>query len=367
MNLDTLLNPQIDSLPIYQPGRPIEDVARELGVDSTSIIKLASNENPLGPSPLALEAGTKALKDTWMYPDNGGHALVEALADARGVTPSQIVLGAGSNEIFYRLCDLLVRPGVEVVMGAQAFVTYRIATLLAGGTPIRVPMPEFGHDLDAMRAAITNRTRLVFLPNPNNPTGSILPAKAVEAFARSLPEHVVFCYDEAYAEYESEPADLRSLMLEGRHIVSTRTFSKIHGLAGLRIGYGYGESGLVARLNQVRPPFNTGNVAQASALAALQDSAWVVKSRELNRVGMKQLCAGFEGLGIRFVPSHGNFVLIEVAAAMSVFSALQSRGVIVRPVGGYDLPHHLRISVGTEAQNESCLMALGEVLNSPPW
>lgn len=362
MKLEALLNSQIESLPIYQPGRPIEVVAAELGLDPSRIVKLASNENPLGPSPLALEAGAKALKDVGFYPDNGGFQLVEALSALRGVHPSQIVLGAGSNEIFYRLCDLFVRPGVEVVMGAQAFVTYRIATLLAGGDLVEVPMPHFCHDLAAMRAAVTERTRLVFLPNPNNPTGTRLPAAAILDFVHSLPDHVVFCYDEAYAEYESSPVDLRPLMEAGRFIVATRTFSKIYGLAGMRLGYGYGERSLIARLNQIRPPFNTGNVAQACALAALRDTAWVERSQEVNRTGLIQLNEGLSALGLDVVPSFGNFVLVKIPHAAAVFDALLQRGVIVRPLMGYDLPDHLRISVGTRSQNSVCLNSLREIL-----
>lgn len=363
MKLEALLNPQIEALPIYQPGRPIEVVARELGLDPATVIKLASNENPLGPSPRAIAAGERALRESGLYPDNGGYALVGALADRLEMEPTDLMLAAGSNEVFYRLCDLFVRPGVEVVMGAQAFVTYLIATMLAGGTPVRVPMPGFTHDLAAMRAAITERTRLVFLPNPNNPTGTRLPSGEVIAFAESLPEHVVFCYDEAYAEYDDDPVDLRPLMRAGRLIVATRTFSKIHGLAGLRIGYGYGQRDLIARLNQVRPPFNTGNVAQACALAALEDDAWVERSREVNRVGLRELGAGLAGLGLETVPSAGNFVLVRVPQASTVCAALQRRGVIVRPLAGYDLPDHLRISVGTAPQNARCVEALAQSLN----
>ncbi len=364
MDYAPLLNPQIEGLPVYQPGRPIEVVAEELGLDPDAIIKLASNENPLGPSPRALSAAESALNDAWLYPDNGSFALTRALASRLGLKTGQIVLGAGSNEIFYRLCDLFVRPGVEVVMGAQAFVTYRIATGLAGGTPVRVPMPDYTHDLDAMRAAVTERTRLVFLPNPNNPTGTALGAQEVLAFAESLPGHVVFCYDEAYAEYEEEPVDLRPLIAAGRPIVATRTFSKIYGLAGLRIGYGYGEQGLIARLNQIRPPFNTSNVAQAAALAALDDTAWLEKSRQSNAQGLRQLAAGFDALGLEYVPSAGNFVLVRIPEPATVFEHLQRAGVIVRPVAGYDLPDHLRISVGTAPQNARCLEELGNILKS---
>lgn len=364
MKYASLLNPQISQLPVYQPGRPIELVAREMGLDPAEVIKLASNENPLGVPPAAIEAGERALRDCWLYPDNAAHSLTHALAERLAMEPAALVLGAGSNDIFYRLGELFVRPGVEVVMGEYAFISYRIATLLHGGTPVMVPMPDFRHDLAAMRAAITKRTGLVFLPNPNNPTGTGLPAAEVEAFVESLPEEVIFCYDEAYAEYETEPVDLRRFMRAGKKIVATRTFSKIYGLAGLRLGYGYGERELIDLLNQVRPPFNTSNVAQASALAALGDESWVSRSRETNRTGLAQLDRGLRQLGLEPVPSRANFVLVRMPDAPTVWGALQRRGIIVRPLAGYGLPHHLRISVGTPAQNTRCLQALAEILNT---
>ena len=362
MNYAALLNPQVGGLPVYQPGRPIEVVARELGMAPEAFIKLASNENPLGPSPLALEAAAKAMKDVWLYPDNSGYDLTGRLAEKLGVPFSSIVLGAGSNEIFYRLCDLFVGPETEVVVGAQAFVTYRIATILRGGTPVRVPMPEGYHDLEAMLAAITEKTRLVFLPNPNNPTGTTLPAEAIRAFVEQLPEHVVFCYDEAYAEYEEASLDLRDLMEAGRKIVATRTFSKIYGLAGLRIGYAYGEKGLIDLIQKVRPPFNTGSVSQAAALGALADDSWVEKSRSSNEAGLRQLEAGFDRLGLSWTPSGGNFLLVRVPGAPMVCETLQRLGIIVRPLAGYDLPEHLRVSVGTEKQNGLCLDAFAKAL-----
>jgi histidinol-phosphate aminotransferase len=364
MSYATLLNPQIDTLPVYQPGRPIEVVARELGLNPAEIIKLASNENPLGASPLALEAAAKALKDVWLYPDNGGYDLTGRLAETMGVPFESIVLTAGSNEVFYRLGDLFVAPGAEVVMGAQAFITYRISTLLRGGTEVLVPMPDGVHDLAAMRAAITERTRLVFLPNPNNPTGTYLPADEVLAFAESLPEHVVFCYDEAYAEYQEAAVDLRPLMRAGRKIVATWTFSKIYGLAGFRIGYGYAEAELATLLQKVRPPFNTGSVAQEAALAALDDDLWVQRSRSENEAGLRQMEAGFDQLGFSWTPSKANFILVEVPNAAEVSSDLQQAGVIVRPVAGYGLPNHLRVTIGTAAQNSRCLNALSSVSGS---
>ena len=363
MDYTTLLNPQIQRLPVYEPGRPIELVAQEFGLNPAQVIKLASNENPLGASPRALEAAGKALRDSAVYPENSAFFLVRDLAEHHGLKPECFTMGAGSNEIFYLLCGLFVRPGVEVVMGAHAFITYLIATSLAGGTPVLVPMPELRHDLDAMRAAITEKTRLVFLPNPNNPTGTRVDNAAVLEFARSLPEHVIFCYDEAYAEYDRDPVDLRPLIREGRKIVATRTFSKIYGLAGLRIGYGMSDPALAKLLNATRPPFNTSSIAQAAARAALQDPAWVERSRASNALGLVRLQAGFEALELPSVPSAGNFILVKVPDAASVFSQLQKQGVIVRPVKGYGLPEYLRVSVGTESQNDRCLEALGQILN----
>ncbi len=362
MDYATLVNPQIKRLPVYEPGRPIELVAREFGLHPSEVIKLASNENPLGTSPLAMEAARKALGGVALYPENSAHFLVRDLAEQHGLAPQCFTMAAGSNEIFYLLCDVFVRTGIEVVMGAHAFVTYKIATMLAGGTPIEVPMPGLVHDLDAMRAAITDQTRLVFLPNPNNPTGTRVEKEALLAFARSLPDHVVFCYDEAYAEYEEDPADLRPLIREGRKIVITRTFSKIYGMAGLRIGYGMSEPELARLLNAVRPPFNTGLVAQEAARAALQDTAWIERSRLANAEGMRQLQAGFDALGLSWVPSSGNFILVEIPDAPTVYQKLQAMGVIVRPVKGYGLPTYLRISIGTAEQNTRCLSALTHIL-----
>lgn len=364
MSYAALTNPQIDALPVYQTGKPIELVARELGLNPAEIIKLASNENPLGASPLAIEAASRALQDVWLYPDNGAFALTGRIAETLRVPFESIVLAAGSNEIFYRLGDLFVGPGAEVVMGTQAFITYRISTLLRGGTEVLVPMPDGVHDLVAMRAAITDRTRLVFLPNPNNPTGTFLPAKEVLEFAGSLPEHVVFCYDEAYAEYQEEAVDLRPLMEAGRKIVVTRTFSKIYGLAGFRIGYAYAESGLARLLQKVRPPFNTGSVAQVAALAALDDADWILQSRRSNEEGLRQLESGFARLRLRWTPSKANFILVEVEGAGEVSDRLQHAGVIVRPLAGYGLMNHLRVSVGTAAQNSRCLEAFRSVLGS---
>lgn len=354
----------IPALPVYQPGRPIDLVAREQGLQPDQVVKLASNENPLGPPDGVAEAVAQALAQGHRYPDNAGWQLTQRLAGLLDVDEGQIVLGAGSNELFYLLCELFVEPGVEVVLGAYAFISYRIATLRAGGTPVEVPMPGLTHDLDALLAAITPRTRLVFLPNPNNPTGTRVETDALLRFVEALPEHVVLCYDEAYAEYQEAPADLRPCLARGRKLVITRTFSKIYGLAALRIGYGITDPELAGLLNAVRPPFNTSSLAQAAACAALDAADWVARARTANRDGLEQLARGLKALGLDVVPSHTNFVLVRVPEAAECAAQLQRQGVIVRPVANYRLPEHLRISVGTTAENARLLDALASVLTS---
>lgn len=361
MKYEDLIRRQIRSLPVYQPGKPIELVARENGIPLDSIIKLASNENPLGSPPLAVEAVRKAAQDMAPYPDNNGFELVSALSAKHGFAPAQITLAAGSNEIFYRLCDLFAEPGVEVVVGEYAFISYRISALLAGATVVPVPMPGLQHDLEAMLAAITPKTRLVFLPNPNNPTGTGLPPAEVEAFARTLPEHVVFCYDEAYAEYETQTLDVQRLIREGVNMIGTRTFSKVYGLAGLRIGYGYSCPELAALLNRVRPPFNTGGLAQAAAIASLGDDEWVRHSCAVNESGRVQLREGIGALGYETSGDHGNFILFSAGDAAKLCQSLQQMGVIVRPLAGYGLPNHLRVTIGSEPGNARFLDALAQL------
>lgn len=361
MKYADLTRRQIASLPVYQPGKPIELVARERGVDPGDIIKLASNENPLGPPPAAIKAMRESAAGSALYPDNSGFELVRALCRKHGFKPDQLILAAGSNEIFYLLADLFLEKGTEVVLGRYGFISYRIASLMAGASVVDTPMPDLTHDLQAMRDAVTEKTRLVFLPNPNNPTGTALAASDVAAFARSLPEWVVFCYDEAYAEYEDGPLDVQALIREGVKIVGTRTFSKIYALAGLRIGYGYAHPDLADLLNRVRPPFNTGSLAQAAALAALGDDAFVAESREVNTLGRVQLDKGLRDLGLDTVGNHGNFILFSLENAPRVAQDLQEMGIIVRPLAGYGLPHHLRVSIGTEAQNARFLEALARI------
>ncbi len=361
MKYTDLIRPQIGTLPVYQPGKPIELLAREKGLQLESIIKLASNENPLGSPPGVVEAVRRAAANMAPYPDNNGYALVRALAGRYGFDPAQLTLGAGSNEIFYRLCDLFAAPGVEVVVGEYAFISYRISAMLAGATVVPAPMPDLKHDLNALLEAITPATRLVFLPNPNNPTGTGLPPSEVEQFARALPEWVVFCYDEAYAEYEEEVLDVQALIRDGIKIIGTRTFSKVYGLAGLRIGYGYSHPDLAELLNRVRPPFNTSSLAQVAAMAALADEDWVRHSRTVNAAGRQQLLEGMERIGVSCRGTHGNFVLFSLEQADSIWKSLQQMGIIVRPLASYGLPDHLRVTIGSEPQNARFLDALAQL------
>jgi histidinol-phosphate aminotransferase len=355
-----LANRPVLTQPVYEAGRPIEVVAREFGLDPASVIKLASNENPLGPSPLGLAAARKALENSHLYPDGGCTFLREKLAAKWSLRPSNFVIGNGSNEVMILLAQAFLRPGDEVVFGSQAFIVYKLATLLFGATPVEVPMPGFRHDLAAMRAAVTSRTRIVFLASPNNPTGGTDSPEEIVALARSLPEDVIFCLDEAYAEYLDRTADLRPLMAEGRKVVVTRTFSKAYGLAGLRVGYLVGSEEVCGLINRVRQPFNVNLPALAGAEAALDDAEFLSRSRRANAEGVAQLSDGLRRLGFEFIPGHANFLAAKIPNAEAAFTTLQKAGVIVRPLKGYGMGGWLRLTVGTPAQNERLLSELSK-------
>jgi histidinol-phosphate aminotransferase len=361
MTLSALVNPSVLTQPVYEPGKPIEDVARELGLDPAGILKLASNENPLGPSPLAVAAATRALAHGELYPDGGCFVLRQKLAARHGLAAEQFVVGNGSNEILELLGHVFLRPGDEVVMGAPAFIVYKLVALLFGARPVEVPLVDHRHDLDALARAVTPRTKLVFLPSPNNPTGTANTEAEIHAFVRALPEQVVFVFDEAYAEYLENPPDLRPLLAEGRKVVGLRTFSKIFGLASLRVGYGYASPELAGLLNRVRQPFNVNAVGQAAAVAALDDAEFTARARATNASGLSQLASALAGRGLEIVPSVANFLLVKVGDGARVFTELQRRGVIVRPMKPYGMPEWVRVTVGTAAQNERFLAALDEV------
>jgi len=348
--------------PVYTPGKPISQVAREFGLDPAAIDKLASNENPLGPSPKAVAAAAAALSEVNLYPDGGCWDLTAKLSERLGIGRDQLVFSNGSNELLELVAHVFLGPDTEAVMGENTFIVYKLATLLMGAKPVEVPMPGFAHDLAAMRAAVTPKTRVVFLASPNNPTGTAHTEAELIRFVRSLPEDVLFVLDEAYAEYQDPAPDLRPLIAGGWPVLCARTFSKIYGLAGLRVGYGYTRPDIAALLQRVRAPFNVNSVAQAAAVAALDDEEFVRRSRESNRAGLAQLEAGFKKLGLGCVPSAANFILVAVPEAARAFGFLQARGTIVRPFGS--MPGHLRISVGTADQNKRCLDNLAAFLAS---
>jgi histidinol-phosphate aminotransferase len=361
MNFESLVKPAVRTQPVYEPGKPIEYVARELGLDPAGIIKLASNENPFGPSPRALAAAKQALEHGELYPDGGCFELRQKLAARHGLAADQFVVGNGSNEIIELLGHAFIGPGDEVVMGAPAFVVYKLVTLLFGAKAIEVPLRDWRHDLAAIAGAVTPRTKLVYVCSPNNPTGTANTEAELLAFARTLPEHVIAVFDEAYAEFVERAPDLRPLIAEGRKVVCLRTFSKIFGLASLRIGYGYSGAELCALLNRVRQPFNVNAIAQAAAIAALDDGAFAERCARENRAGLAQLETGCRELGLEFVPSVANFMLIKVGDGLRFFERLQQAGIIVRPVKSYGLPEWIRVTVGTRDQNARLLAALGRL------
>jgi histidinol-phosphate aminotransferase len=344
----------------YVGGKPIDEVARELDLDPATIIKLASNENPRGASPKVQAAIAAALGDLTRYPDGNGYALKAALASRLRVAPEQIVLGNGSNDVLELVTQAFLRPGDDALYSQYAFIVYPLATQARGAHGIEVAAKDHGHDLDAMLAAITGNTRVVFIANPNNPTGTWLAGDVVERFISAVPRDVIVVLDEAYDEFldPSERAHSTAWISRYPNLVVSHTFSKAHGLAALRVGYGVMDAAIADLLNRVRQPFNVNSLAQTAALAALEDTQYVEDSRVLNREGRRQLEAGLQALRLRYLPSRGNFVLFEAGDAMAVYQALLRQGVIVRPVANYGLPAWLRVTVGTAQENERFLASL---------
>jgi len=358
-------NSALSTLPRYQPGRPIEEVARELNLPANEIIKLASNENPLGPSPLALAAMQKTLATLHLYPDGNAFYLKQKLAEKVGVAPANLVLGNGSNEIIEFVGHAYFAPGVDVVVSQFCFAIYPLVAKMFGANLVTVPAKNHGHDLPAMLRAITPQTRVVFVANPNNPTGTLVPREEVIAFVNEIPDHVLLVMDEAYLEFLEDPADLASLVRLGvrPNLLLMRTFSKIYGLAGLRIGYGIGHPDLISALEKIRQPFNINSLAQAGALAALDDQEYVRRTRANNLAGLQFFQRAFRALKLEYVPSAANFILVRVGRGQAVFAAMQKQGVIARPMDGYQLGEWLRISIGTPGENERCLSALKSALD----
>jgi histidinol-phosphate aminotransferase len=355
----------VRSIAPYQPGKPISEVARELGLKEESIVKLASNENPRGIGPRTRAAIERALGEIARYPDGNGHELKTALARRYGVDLSSIVLGNGSNDVLELVAHAFLGPGRAAVYSQHCFAVYPLATQARGARGIQVAAKDFGHDLDAMAAAIDDETYVVWIANPNNPTGTMLAADALEAFVKRVPERVLVVLDEAYNEYLPSELKAESVKWLRRHpnLIVTRTFSKAYGLAGLRVGYALAHASVADIMNRVRQPFNVNSLALAAAAAALDDMEFVAKSFALNLQGMKQLEEGAQRLGLAWIPSSGNFITVRVGKANEIFRRLLKRGVIVRPVGGgYQLPEHLRVTVGTAEENDRFLSALSASL-----
>ncbi len=346
----------------YQPGKPITELAREMGIPVEKILKLASNENPLGMSPKAKKAVEAAIGGIARYPDQ--FELIRAVAKRCGVMQSQIVLGNGSNDVLDLIARVFLAPGRSAVFAQHAFAVYPLATLSTGAALISTPAKNYGHDLAAMRAAVRPDTRIVWIANPNNPTGNFLPYPEVRAFLEAVPKDVVVVLDEAYNEYlpPAERVDTAAWIADFPNLVVTRTFSKIFGLAGLRVGYALASAEIADLMNRVRQPFNVNNLAIAAAIAALDDHLFVAESYELNRRGMEQLVGGLKRLGLEHIPSHGNFVTFKAGDGAAVNQKLLKQGVIVRPIGGYGLPEWLRVTIGTEPENVHFLEALEKAL-----
>jgi histidinol-phosphate aminotransferase len=350
----------------YQPGKPISELAREMGIDEASIIKLASNENPLGSSPLACRAIEGQLAGLARYPDGSAYDLKQALSVYYKLPQEQIVVGNGSNDVLELAGRCFLHGGTSAVMSQHAFVVYHLATQVAGATRIEVPAKNYGHDLDAMVAAVREDTRVLWIANPNNPTGTLVRAEALRALLTKLPRAVVVVLDEAYNEYLPDAVQMNTVrwLNEFPNLIITRTFSKAYGLAGVRVGYALTHPEIADLMNRVRQPFNVTTIGQAAATAALGDREFVRRSVEVNASGMRQITDGLKRLQLDFIPSFGNFVSFRAAGAQQVYVRLLQRGVIVRPIGGYGMPEHLRVTVGLESENARFLTALQSALHA---
>ena len=361
--IQEIANRELLDLVPYEPGKPVDDVARELGLDPAMVIKLASNENPLGPSPLAVAAMHKELERCHFYPDGGGFHLRNAIAEKFGLTRENVVLGNGSNEIIELLFHTFTRPGIhEIITARHAFAVYTLMAQLFGVRAVIVDDVDFTPDLPAMLRAVTPQTRLIFLASPNNPTGTRVTNEALEAFLRDLPPHVIAVLDEAYYEFLDNPPDTIASVKNGARVVLMRTFSKIQGLAGLRIGYGLATSEIADLLQRARQPFNANSIAQAGAIAGLADIEHQQKTKKLTDEGRERLESAFGEMGLKYVPSSANFVMVNVGDGGEVFKRLMKKGIIVRSMVSYHLPAYIRVSVGTSEQNERFLSELPSAL-----
>lgn len=349
----------VTKLQPYVPGKPIEELERELGI--TNIVKLASNENPLGPSDKVLSAIAEASKEITRYPDGNGFTLKSALAEKYQLSIEQITLGNGSNDVLELIARAFVSPDEEVMFSQYAFAVYPLVTQAIAAKAVIAAARDYGHDLHAMSTLISDKTKLIFIANPNNPTGTHLPADELEAFIAQVSDKTLIVLDEAYVEYGDQDTNSISLLAKYPNLIITRTFSKAYGLAGLRVGYALSDPKIADILNRIRQPFNVNSLALVAATVALSDDAYIEKTKHHNDAGMKQLTAGFDTLGLSTIPSKGNFITVDVKrSGEEVFADLLRLGVIVRPVSNYGLPKHIRVSIGLESENQRLLDALGQ-------
>jgi histidinol-phosphate aminotransferase len=357
-----LANRGLRDLAVYEPGKPIEETARELGADPGAIVKLASNENPLGPSPKAIQAMRSALENAHLYPDGSGFYLIKAIAGNLGLVPENVILGNGSNEVIEFLGHAFLNPGDDVITCQYAFIVYKLLATAFSVRTIETPSPDYQQNLEATLEAITPKTRLIFIPNPNNPTGTLVSQSAIDDFMSRVPDTIIVVFDEAYFEFLDDPPDTLRFVRQGRNVVVLRTFSKIHGLAGLRIGYAIAPSEIIEVLHKTRQPFNINSIAQAGALAALEDDAHLRQTKLVADEGRAYLQEQFADMRIPFVPAVANFVMVNVGDGCAVFERLLRRQIIVRPLKGYGLPEWVRISVGAMEENKKLIAALRDVV-----
>jgi len=356
-------SPQLRDLAVYEPGKPIEETARELKVDPSEIIKLASNENPLGPSPKALVAMRAALDAAQLYPDGGGFHLRNALAEELGFARENIILGNGSNEVIEFIGHAFLDRGDDVITSKHAFIAYKLIAALFGARTIETPSPNFQPDLKAILEAITAKTRIIFIANPNNPTGALIPQDKIDTFVAGIPENIVVVFDEAYFEFLDRPPDTLRYVRGGRNVLVLRTFSKIHGLANLRVGYGIARREMIDVLQKTRQPFNVNGIAQIGALAALDDKVHQRRTKAVIDEGRAYLEKQFREMKLEFVPAAANFVMANVGDGAAVFKKLLAEKIILRPLNGYNLPEWIRMTVGTMEQNKKCIAVLKELLS----
>ncbi len=362
-SIECFANRNVLELVAYQPGKPIEETARELGLNPQDIVKLASNENPLGPSPKAVEAVRNAAAGVHIYPDGAAFRLRSAIAMFCGVDFEETVVGCGSSEVIELVCHALLNPQAEVVAAKHAFSMYPIMSKLFNAKYVEVEnKADLSHDLNAFLAAITPNTRVVFITNPTNPIGTVVTQTEIDDFMAKVPEHVLVCFDEAYKEFSGEPTDTVKFVKEGRNVIVLRTFSKAYGLAGLRVGYGLAPAHVTSMLHKARAPFNLHVLAQEAAIAALDDQDHVRRTVENNRIGVQFYEQAFKEMGLEWIPTHGNFILVKVGQGKKVFNDMLSKGVIVRAQDGYGLPEWIRISIGTPKENARCVEVMKQVL-----